>query len=285
MSFSRQSVLLPLPKYPPITKPKTLLTSTLRAIPVAEPPLIARLKQSSRQSLKPTTCSTVIHKTKEPKPVVPHCLPRNTEKQIATGLSTKDECTHITNNLQSIVKRSEKRLLTPVHCSIVEQSSNNFRRTKSLRVPKANIDRRSNVQPSLSNNKIHDFDNKSISDRSSEHSSSGTALQRRSSVRNISSIDKFSGIRCYLQNSSTKIQACKLFVYDVISNDRMLTIKNNIKDSTNHSPWRERFQMFLSNVSPNEPIANKNSNKENQTPTFHRDTKKTFNVVNIKRTN
>ncbi|CAF1604972.1 unnamed protein product, partial [Didymodactylos carnosus] len=145
--------------------------------------------------------------------VVPDCLSRNVERQIAIGPSTKDQLNDTTDNLQSIVKRSEEILLTPVHCSTNAQLSNNLRRTKSLRLTKADIDRRSNVKPSLSSNKIHDFDNKSMSDRSSEHGNSNSALQRRGSMRNLSSIDKFSGIRCCLQNTSTKIQACKLSVY------------------------------------------------------------------------
>lgn len=230
--------------------------------------------------------------------ILPSTTKTNNDSQISSA-PNHNELDDIVNNLSTIVKKSEQ-LLTPVKPTLVSTS---IRRTASLHLTKVELDRRKSTHPlvksSLSHHqtleksydqrsKLHD----SMSDRSSECSTSVSSLTRRTSIRPTAKTEKYSGIKCTLPSfTSTVPTAFKGLEkhYTPVKNklstsststslmDHQITPANT--NGRDKSPWRLRFEKFLNHqeLTPLSPTRDsttlnnsKNSSlgKENRTPSF-----------------
>ncbi|CAF3454651.1 unnamed protein product [Rotaria socialis] len=215
----------------------------------------------------------------------------------------------IVNNLSTIVKRSEA-LLTPVK----PQITTTIRRASSLHLTKIELDRRkfsssivkssdlhSNFSESKDDNraKFHD----SISDRSSECSTSvSNTIPRRTSIRSLYNVEKYSGIKCALPSFTptmphtfqrlekhyTPMKKKQANTTTSIVHNQITPAKTNSRDT---SPWRLRFEKFLKHEEPTpispsaeSVVSNKSRTsslgKENRTPSFRLPARRTskFNL-------
>ncbi|CAF1215643.1 unnamed protein product [Rotaria sp. Silwood1] len=276
---------------------KSSSTSTVIPPLPALPKLPSRL-QSKRISLLPPTSK------KEVK------LPENRNDIQLSSIRNQNDLEDIVNNLSTIVKRSEE-LLTPIK---QPQIATTVRRTSSLHLTKIELDRRkfsnSIMKPFNSHcnisekkddhqSKLHD----SISDRSSECSTSvSSSIPRRTSIRSLHNVEKYSGIKCALpsftstipntfkglEKHDTPMKNKQTNIASSMTNNQITPANTNSKDK---SPWRLRFEKFINHEEPTpispsteSVIVNKTKTsslgKENRTPSFRLPARRTskFNL-------
>ncbi|UJR30546.1 hypothetical protein I4U23_018076 [Adineta vaga] len=161
-------------------------------------------------------------------------VPIVSKKEIKTQDKTK-ECFKIVNDLSTVLKRSEE-LLAPVK---QPQTTENIGGNTQIQ----------SIKPS----NFYD----STSDRSSERSASVFTVSRRTSIRPLHGLEKYSGIKCALpsykstilnmfkglekHNTSIKYQQSKTST--AITNYQ--TVSNDMNKNKDKSPWRLRFEKFL----------------------------------------
>jgi len=265
--------------------------SKSNGISTAMPPLPTLPKLPSRlQPKRPSLIPTAVKK----------------EKKNDTQLSpvpNQNDLKEIVNNLSTIVKRSEE-LLTPVK---QPQITTTVRRTASLHLTKIELDRRkfsnsivkSSNSKDDSRSKLHD----SISDRSSECSTrSAASIPRRTSIRSLHNVEKYSGIKCALPSFTptilktfkglekhyTPIKTTQSNISSSFINNQITPANTNGRDK---SPWRLRFEKFLNHEEPTplspstESITSTKTKtstlgKENRTPSFRLPARRTskFNL-------
>lgn len=248
------------------------------------PPLPALPKLPSRLQTKRTS-------------VVPSHPPSSTittakkkDLQLSSPPS-RDELDDIVNNLSTIVKKSEQ-LLTPVKPTLV---STGIRRTASLHLTKVELDRRKSTHPLVKSSTLHNQTlekHDSMSDRSSECSTSVSSVTRRSSIRPIAKTEKYSGIKCSLPSFTPTVptafkglekhytpvrsQLTSSLTSASLMENQMTPASTNGRDK---SPWRLRFEKFLNHQEPTPISPTRNSvtlndsknatlGKENRTPSF-----------------
>jgi hypothetical protein len=266
------------------------------------PPLPALPKLPSRlQSKRPSILPTISKKEIK--------VQENKNDIQSSSISNQNDLEQIVNNLSTIVKQSEK-LLTPIK---QPQITTTVRRTASLHLTKIELDRKkfSNSIIKSSNSHYNTLEKKddhqsklhdSISDRSSEYSTSISSIPRRTSIRSLHNIEKYSGIKCSLPSFTSTIPNTFKGLekhYTPIKNkqpnisssfiDNQITPANT--NGRDISPWRLRFEKFLKHEEPTplspstESIASTKAKtsslgKENRTPSFRLPTRRTskFNL-------
>ncbi|CAF0871409.1 unnamed protein product [Rotaria sordida] len=276
---------------------KSSSTSTVIPPLPALPKLPSRL-QSKRISILPSTTKKEIK------------IQENRNDIQLSSIKNQNDLEDIVNNLSTIVKRSEE-LLTPIK---QPQITTTIRRTSSLHLTKIELDRRKfsnsivksfNVHCNVSEkkedhqSKLHD----SISDRLSEcNISVSSSIPRRTSIRSLHNVEKYSGIKCALPSFTstipntfkglekhyTPMKNKQTNMTSSFTDNQITPADTNNKD---RSPWRLRFEKFLNHEQPTplspsiesvvvDKTKTPSLGKENRTPSFRLPARRTskFNL-------